>query len=489
MSTPTPELGHPGGFRPTGVPIGARTKQKYAVSSPADWAMELQFPSSVVMFDAMRTETHLSAVLEAVLQPILTADWHLDERGVPEEVMNLCTTELGLAGGDALARVKHQGVRIREHLAETATTMLWAGFSVSEMVWNPAPPTPAQEALGITDDVVHLRKLAPRPPRTITKIETDRDGGLKSVHQTPLGDKPLAEDVEIPVEKLVFYSLNKEGADWSGRSMLRNAYQSWALKDIFLRLDAQAVDKHSMGYWVARTDDPSRADALEEVIADLRAGERAGVVLHTNDQLDLMGMSGTTINVIDRLKYLDQAMSRSALAMFLDLGHDNGARSLGETHLRVFQQKIQSVADYLGHIATEHIVRELVWNNFPEGTPYPALVPGDIAAQQGVSAEVLNGLLDSGAVTWDKSLEEQTRSTYGLPSLPRGFKRPQDAAAETAARTPAPVLPVPGVTTTTEPTPAPARERVVAASEDTTASEAFARATAAYEALRARVSH
>lgn len=474
MSAPTSEYGHAGGYVPSGIPAG-RGRQTYTVASPTDWAAELQFPESVVMYDVMRTETHLSAVLEAVVQPVLTADWHLDTRGVPQQVVDLVETELGLGSGDALSRVKHQGIRIREHLAETATTMLWAGFSVSELVWNPGEPTPAQQKLGITDDVVHLRKLAARPPRTITKIEVDRDGGLRNIHQTPLGGGPPVEDTVIPVDRLVFYSLNREGADWTGRSMLRNAYQSWALKDIFLRLDAQAVEKHAMGYWVAKTTDPSRADMLYDAIADLRSGERAALVLQTGDEVQLMGMTGSTVDVIERLKYLDQAMSRSALAMFLDLGHDNGARSLAETHLRVFQQKIQSVADYIGHITTEHVIRELVRWNFPDGTPYPALVSGDIAAQQGVSAETLQILLNSGALTWDKGLEDQTRTTFGIVPLEDGFVRPQDQAATLtplpAGRTAAEV-----VTTTPAAT--------VAASDS---QAAFARATAAYEALRARV--
>lgn len=479
---PTSEKGHPGGFSPIGVPAG-RSRMQYAVSSPLEWAPELQFPQSIVMYDTMRTETHLSAVLEAVLQPIYTANWHLDTRGVPDEVVNLCNTELGLGEDDALSRVRRQGVRIYEHVVETASTLLWAGFSCAEITWNPGPPTPAQEKLGITDEVVHLRKLGTRPPRTITKIETDRDGGLRSVHQTPLGDSHPQIDVELGVDRLVFYTLNKEGGDWTGRSMLRTAYQAWALKDIFLRMDAQAVEKHAMGYWVGHTTDPSRADAMLDMIEGLRTGESAGAVLQTGDTLELMGMSGSTINVIDRLNYLDQAMSRSALAMFLDLGHDNGARSLGETHLKVFQQKIQAVANYIGHTATEHIIRELVEHNFPEGTPYPALVPGDIAAQQGVSADTLNGLLDSGAITWDKGLEEQTRTTYGLSPLPRGFTRPQDKAAEAAAeaaKNPPAITAVPGLRPVPDPAATTEAERTVAAS-------ALERATAAYEALRARV--
>lgn len=484
MSAPHTELGHPSGFTPVGIPAG-RGRQKYSVTSPLDWAPELQFPQSVVMYDAMRTETHLASVLEAVVQPALTADWHLDDRGVPKQVMDLVATELGLSGDDALSRVTHQGVRIHDHIAEMLPTMLWSGFSCAEIVYNPDAPTPEQTRLGITRPVVHLRKLASRPPRTITEIETDRDGGLRAVHQTPLGGNGQVEDIVIPVDRLVFYSLNKEGADWSGRSMLRNAYQSWALKDIYLRLDAQAVDKHAMGYWVARTGDPARADAMYDAIADLRAGERAGIVLQTGDELQLMGMSGGTVDVTERLNYLDQSMSRSALAMFLDLGHDNGARSLGETHLKVFHKKVQSVADYVGHIITEHVIRDLVRWNFPEGTPYPALVPGDIAAQQGVSAEVLQMLLSSGAVTWDKTLEDQTRAVHGLPPLPEGFQRPQDKAAEAQAQAAQTAARTAGRATVTPLRPARAEaEREVAATE---VSDAFARATAAYEALRARV--
>lgn len=417
MSESTNEQGHQGGYSAQLAPGGGR---RYTVESPRDWAPELQFPQSVVVFDSMRTETHLAGVLEAIVQPIQSADWHLLTDGVPENVVEFVRTELGLPSEEQpLADPEHVGVDIIEHLAEAAETMLWAGFSPFEQVWDVGPATPAQEGLGAGFDgeVRHLRKLAARPPRTITDIEVEDDGGLKAVLQTPLDYSRLG-DVPIDVENLVMYTHRKRGANWAGESVLRPAYRPWALKDIYMRLDAAAVDKHSSGHWVGKSRDPKRADHLAQLLSQMRSAERGVLVLDEGDEAQLLGMSGSLVDITPRLKYLDQEMSRSALAMFMDLGHDNGARALGETHLKVFYTKVQGVAKYMARIVTRHIIRDLVRANFPTGTPYPQLTPGDIVAQQSSTLESLKELKTAGIITYDRSLEDYARKRWGnLPAL------------------------------------------------------------------------
>lgn len=416
MSVPTNEQGHQGGYTAQLSPGGGR---RYSVQSPLDWAPELQFPESVVVYDAMRTETHLAGVLEAVVQPLQSADWHLLTEGVPDNVVEFVRTELGLPSEDQpLADPEHQGVDIVEHLSEMAETMLWAGFSPAEMVYDIGDPTPAQVGLGagVQGKVRHLRKLAPRPPRTITEIEVDRDGGLKSLHQTPL-DYSQLEDTPLDVNRLVVYTHKKSGANWAGQSIFRPAYRPWAMKDIYLRLDAAAVDKHSSGHWVGKSPDPKRARELTMLLGEMRSAERGVVVLDPNDSAELVGMKGGLVDITPRLNYLDQEMSRSALAMFLDLGHDAGARSLGETMLKIFYVKVQSIAKYMARVATKHIIRDLVRANFPSGTPYPILSPGDIVAQQSASLENLKELKAAGIITYDRGLEDFARARWGAPAL------------------------------------------------------------------------
>lgn len=436
MSAPTEEQGHPGGYV-AGFTVHGR--KKYLVDSPPHWAPELRFPDSAVVYDAMRNETHLAGVLEALVQPIADAEWKLDGTGVPENVTAFVRTELKLPTEESpLSHTYHNGVDIIDHIVEMIETMLIYGFSCAEQVYDVSEPTPEQLLLGAgvqvpgTDKrlVAHLRKLSPRPPRTITEIETERDGGLKSIHQTPLEyDGPLLEGTEIERDQLVFYTHKRKGAAWEGESLLRPAYRSWALKDIYMRLDARAVDRHSSGYWKVTSDDARRLDELEGKLAEVQSGER-GVIGHdANDTVELMGLSGSIVDIISRLQYLDREMSRSALAMFLDLGIDGqGNRALGEVHLRVFYRKIAAVAKYAARIVTEHVIADLVRHNYPEGTPYPRLTPGDIIAQQSANLDTIQTLVSTGLVTTDPQLEAWARSRHGMPEKPE----PEEGETEAA---------------------------------------------------------
>ena len=90
---PTRETGHPGGYQPEHTRNGAT---RYTVTSPNDWAHELQFPNNIAIFEHMSRESHLSGIIEAITEPVLTADWHLNTEGVPENVTEFVRTELGL---------------------------------------------------------------------------------------------------------------------------------------------------------------------------------------------------------------------------------------------------------------------------------------------------------------------------------------------------------------------------------------------------------
>lgn len=231
-------------------------------------------------------------------------------------------------------------------------------------------------------------------------------------------------DTVIPVKQLVFYSHKKVGAAWEGQSVLRPTYRPWAMKDMYLRLDLSAVERNSSGYWIGKTADVKRRDQLFEALGGLRNGDESTLVIDPQDSAQLVSLNGSPVNILDRLKYLDQEIGKSALAMFMDLGHDAGAKALGETHLRVFYTKVKALAEYIARTITLYVIRDLVRLNFPEGTPYPILTPGDIVAQQGASADTIHTLMASGSISYDRGLEDYVRAKNGLPALPEDWVAP-----------------------------------------------------------------
>ena len=113
------------------------------------------------------------------------------------------------------------------------------------------------------DGKLHIRKLAPRMPGSISQIQTAPDGGLIYIRQyasdynfapmVPYGSQidvslfGALQSPLIPVNRLIAHVNEKEGGNWFGRPWLRALYRSWLLKDRLLRVDAMKHERIRMG--------------------------------------------------------------------------------------------------------------------------------------------------------------------------------------------------------------------------------------------------
>lgn len=392
---------------------------------PLEMVPELMWPTSVAVYDKMRkSDGQFGGLLRAMTLPIMNAKWDLITEGVQDKVVKLVRTELGMnEPGKVQQRRRREGIVWRDHVKD-ALLMMPFGHMVFEQVYNVGAPSKEQKDAGIDmAKVVHLRKLAPRYPRTITEIRVARDGGLEGIFQNQPPFVPTSSTMRnfapifIPVDRLVFYCMEREGADWTGNSVFRSAYKNWFLKEVLLRLSAQVLERNGMGLPIVTYSNDgavSKQDALE-IARAARAGADAGVALPDDAKFELLGVSGTTPDILPYINYHDQASSRSLLAMFMDLGHDNGARSLGETFVDLFTGNLQYFAEQIADVATEHIVRDLVEWNFGPDEPYPIITPGDMKTNKEVSSTVLQTLTGAGLLTPDGDLEDEVRRRYGLP--------------------------------------------------------------------------
>lgn len=437
---PTTELGYPGGIAPTFGGLGGFYVDGLEANA------DLRFPASSVVYDRMRREDgQVASVMRAITLPILGTKWRLVGDDVRPEVTRFVEDQLGLNLSTGQARRRRQGIVWREHLRE-ALLMLPFGFMPFEQVYDPAPASPSfvdefPDAKGKL--YAHLRKLAPRMPRTLTEVLVARDGGLTGIRQTPTyGINADPRGVLIPVDRLVMYVNDREGADWTGQSVLRAAYKHWLIKDALIRLGAQIVERNGMGIpLVSYTDRSDRTKALALAKA-LRAGAEAGGAIPPGMAVNIVGVTGSTADELPRVKYHDEAIGRSLLAMFLNLGHDNGARALGSTFVDYFLLAVSGIITTVEDTATEHIIRDLVELNYGPDEPYPTLKADALSSESTPTAEALKALADAGLLTADRDLEQDVRRRYGLPAKPEpsGDQAVEDAAGSPVAEVGIPAL-------------------------------------------------
>lgn len=432
-SGPYDELGRPANIQ---LIYSTRGQRQYGPKW-MDPNPQLQFPLSTKVFSVMtRTDDQIDAIMRAVTLPILDAPWDLDDNGVDPDVVSFIRDEIGLMPpGEALKNRNRAigGIVFSDHIREALDCLAY-GFMPFETVL--APTFPGQEGhpdapLFTDKPCIHLRKLASRPPATIRRIILDRDGGLVSIIQyPPIGEPqwfnyPDGEmGIEIPSERLVMYVNDRKGADWSGISILRTAYRPWKIKEQLCRLDAIAAERNSLGLPIVHYD-PSvmTHDAAIELATSARAGAESGIALPVGTSFELLGVTGTVPDLGPKINQYNEMMGRASLAMFLNLGHDNGARSLGDTFLALFTRSLMSVAKQVSETFTEHVIRDLVEANFGPGEPYPRLAAGEITTEMALTPQMYQELVTANILIPDDDLEEMVRRRYRLPMADTSTQR------------------------------------------------------------------
>ncbi|TFD47577.1 DUF935 family protein [Cryobacterium sp. Hh11] len=416
-------------------------EQGYQVSGLSSWASmaaeshetnpDLMWPLSTEVFDKMRREdSQIGSVLRAVTLPIRGAEWMIDPAGASPEVVALVAADLGLpVKGQAPVNPLRTKGRFQwgEHLRLALLELVY-GHSYFEQVYAPE------------EGKLRLKKLAWRPPRSISNVTVARDGGLVSIEQHGVSSP-------IPVDRLVAYINDREGGNWIGQSLLRTAYKNWLLKDRMLRAQALTVERNGLGVPVyTGAEVPEKADAAERaawqqsekasglaLAKGFRAGEAAGASIPNGSNLTLMGVTGKLPDTDQPIRYHDEQIARAVLAHFLNLGTETGSWALGSTFANFFTDSLNAVAAHIADVTQAHVVEDLVDWNWGESEPAPRLVFKPIGAGS-LSAEALKSLVDAGVIHPDETLEAFMRAAFSLPvkdataPAPVDDEQPEEAA-------------------------------------------------------------
>ncbi|TFV90718.1 hypothetical protein E4P38_02875 [Blastococcus sp. CT_GayMR16] len=426
---------------PGGRPRRSSPSTEVGYSSPQDeaswWSVnveetpELQWPLSIEVFDRMRRQdAQVQSVLRAVTLPVRQTEWRLDPAGARDEVVQFVADDLGL-------RIKGQDddtppARTRdrfswsEHL-QNALLMTVFGHMYFEQVYRP---------LG-ADGFMHLRKLAPRWPRTISKINVAMDGGLKSIEQHPPAGL-IAVDGKGPildVTRLVAYVLDREGANWLGTSLLRAAYKHWLIKDRLLRTWAQTIDRNGMGLPVYTGGDPNLVtvppddlDKGEGVAKSVRSGDNSGAGIPFSAKLELLGVKGTLPDAEKAVRYHDEQIGRSVLAHFLNLNAQGGSYALASVQAGTFFGSLNSLAQTFADTTTQHVVEDMVDLNFGVDEPAPRVVFEPIGRDSAAVVAAVKDLLATGALKASPGLDSWLRDLLGLPAKDYVIPQPNPAS-------------------------------------------------------------
>lgn len=423
-TAPTSELGY---VVSTQSPISTGPGSYWAIDAEVEEIPELRWPQSVTVFNRMRrADAQTISVLKAVTLPIRSTQWRIEPGQASPEVAAYVAEQLGLpltTGDNPSPRRRQSRFSWSEHL-RLALLCLPLGHMFFEQVVSVDPNT----------GFVELRKLAPRMPSTLTDIKVAEDGGLVGIEQAaPVGRTVKAQDGGrrfIPVERLVAYVNEREGADWAGTSLLRGAYKHWLLKDQLLRIEAISVRRNGVGVPVYTGPELASSEDIakgRKMANDYRGGDSAGAGLPYGAKLDLKGVTGNLVPARPVIEYHDAQIARTALAHFLNLDGKGGSYALASTQADLFITSLNAVAQMIADTTTQHVIDDLVDWQFGTNVLAPTLVFEKIGSTDMAVAQAVRTLVDSGVITVDDDLEVWLRRALGAPELhPPPSSNPND---------------------------------------------------------------
>lgn len=386
----------------------------------AEYNPELQGVAGYDIYDRMRLgDGQVRAALQVMKLPLLRSEWTLEpasDSAADKEIAEFIEYDL-----------KHMSLSWNDWLRQVLLCLDY-GNMLFEKVWE------------LREGMIHLRKLAPRLPRTITKYVADKAGGLAGVEQQATTATSF-QTVPIPVEKLLIFVHELEGSNWRGISMLRTAYKHWYFKDGMYRVDAIAKERRGVGVDVGTlkgaVDTPRRSEA-ETALMSLRAHEKQFVVEIDDEQdgfayrVEGQGRGGLA-DSMSSIEHHDLRILRSILAEFLAMGEaGSGSLAMHRDKSSFFLMALGALADLVVDTANSYLIEPWVDMNY-QVEEYPKLVYSRLDRRDVKElAEAVAWLMDKGALSPTRETEEALRETLELPPLPDEHAGPP-AAGPTAA--------------------------------------------------------
>ena len=195
------------------------------------------------------------------------------------------------------------------------------------------------------------------------------------------------------------------------------------MKNNLYRIDAIACERNSLGIPVYRLSPGfSREDreAAYNFVTQLAAHEATGMVEPPGDPgsgFRIVGYEGRVRDLGPSIEHHNVMISRSALALFMDLGQaQHGSKALGQEHGDFFLLALQNLADQIALDITNSTLRRLVHYNFGDRAPLPRLVAANVQAR-GLTdiVDALTQFAQAGLVVSEENLRAFIREELALP--------------------------------------------------------------------------
>ena len=395
---------------------------------PRDYNTEWSVPGRYKIIDQMRNDATVAAALRAVKLPLMRARHYVD-------------------AADDTPLAKEQAEWVEHQLFEYMYGT-FADFQRHALMALDYGSYPHEVVLHVKDSPdgsgprVCLEKLGPRHPASVYEWHLTMHGELDFIVQQLSSDlmAPRGGDTgfpsyggagnlaKIPASSLLVFVNEQEGADFTGRSLLRPVYKPYWYKQGMEAVDAVAKEKRASGIDVmyleeaATPDDQSKAEAA---LATVRTHQHNYMTIpkgRMEYKIEGIG-AGSVLSTMETMEHHDLRILRAFFTEFLAMG-PSGSGGLAEhaDKTKFLLMLVEAIgADMFLETVNTHLIPRLIQYNWGPQEAYPKLCHGKIDVRDlAALADGLFKLTQAGFLhpRPDGEDEEFIRSMYDMPDAP-----------------------------------------------------------------------
>lgn len=269
-----------------------------------------------------------------------------------------------------------------------------------------------------------------RPAWTVNRFIQNQEipSQLDAIEQWGVyGDAGDASFVTIPADRLIRFTYEQEGADFTGLSRLRSAYGCWKSKLTFqvlnaIRHERQAVGTPSMSLPDDATDD--EVTVAQQILSEMRSHEKGYLVLPSGYKFEWAESSagaGTDIEAAIEQCNRDIYMNVHVGFMYLGASEGGGSFALATSQQSLFNLSLETETRFICDTINKGSdgwspVRRLVDLNYGPDVPAPSLVARNMPTRDWTQLlPVAFNQINAGGLLPDKPYRDFVREVLFLP--------------------------------------------------------------------------
>jgi len=385
-----------------------------------EYLQKLLGQDAIPIFDEMRrSDGQIAMLLAVVKNPIKAAAWSIEAVDDSDEETKVAAFAQHILFEDLSTPDGQKKKKFKELLSEILTCVDF-GHSVFEKVHKVVKGHPE------FGDYIGYADIGFRHQRTIEEWVLRENGSIDWIRQLVQGD--LAKEAFIAGEHLMVCSINKEGDNYEGISMLRPCYGGWFRKNLYKKFQAIGIERASLGLlhgkmseeMFKRADYENQRAAFQTLLNHFSSHESNAIVTAPGLDIDALKIEHDPQKVQIAIRAENTEMSKAFLVTFMEMGIEGsgGSYSLGSDISDIFLSGIDFIGDMISEKLDDDIIKPIIDMKFGPRKKYPKMKHKGINDKAGEEfAKVMKDLDQSSLIQKSDRVRKHVHELYNLPAF------------------------------------------------------------------------